>query len=100
MNKARWIRLLLQVSIISWHIIAWQNISCADDRNKAAVLNFEGDVIEGQKKTPEIFLQTEVERPSIETILYQRKDFNEFHLVDSKHRPRLPNARRIESQHR
>jgi|GEM_PF-6518014 len=91
MNRTKWIALLL---------LSLQNSSWADNKDKTAVLNFEGEVIEGQKKTPEIFLQTEVDKPSIETILYQRKDFNEFHLIDSKHRPRLPDARHIELQRR
>jgi len=59
---------------------------------KGGVLNFEGEVIEGQKKTPDIFLQTEVQKPVLESVLYQRKDFNDFHVNDSKQRPRLPDA--------
>jgi hypothetical protein len=61
----------------------------AQAADKADVLNFEGDVIEGEKKVPELFLQTDVQRLSLESVLYQRKNFNDFHSVDSKQRPRL-----------
>lgn len=61
-------------------------------QKKAEVLDFDADVIEGQKKTPELFLQTEVDRPSLEAILYQRRDFNDFHAVDSRQRPRFSDA--------
>ncbi len=60
----------------------------AKSKSQANVLDFEGDVIEGQKKTPEIFLQTEVERPTLDTVLYQRRHFNDFHKSDSRQRPR------------
>ncbi len=53
-----------------------------------AVLNFEGDMIEGEKRRPDLFLQTNVEDLSLDSILYLRKDFNDFHVVDHKRRPR------------
>jgi hypothetical protein len=67
---------------------------------KADVLNFEGDVIEGQKKVPELFLQTDVQRLSLESVLYQRKNFNDFHAVDSKQRPRLSDPPKREQRRR
>ena len=56
---------------------------------KSDVLDFDADVIEGQKKAPEIFLQTDVQKPALDTVLYQRRDFNDFHASDSRVRPRL-----------
>jgi hypothetical protein len=53
-----------------------------------AVLNFEGDMIEGEKRRPDLFLQTNVEELNLDSILYLRKDFNDFHAVDHKRRPR------------
>ncbi|MCM2280048.1 MAG: hypothetical protein NDJ89_18400 [Oligoflexia bacterium] len=61
---------------------------------KADVLDFDADVIEGQKKTPEVFFQMEVEKPSLDAVLYQRRDFNDFHAVDSKQRPRQSDSPR------
>lgn len=56
---------------------------------KPNTLDFEADVIEGQRKAPELFLQTEVQKPSLDSVLFQRKDFNDFHAADSIRRPRL-----------
>ncbi|MBS1959450.1 MAG: hypothetical protein JST80_08270 [Bdellovibrionales bacterium] len=56
---------------------------------KPEVLDFEGDVIEGQKKAPELFLQLDVEKADLSSVLYDRKDFNDFHIVDSKRRPKF-----------
>lgn len=79
-------RTLILFSILTT-AISHSNQSWAED--KAAVLDFEAEVIEGQKRAPEVFLQTTVEKPSLEEVLYQRKNFNDFHAVDSKLRPRL-----------
>lgn len=62
------------------------------------VLDFDADIIEGQKKAPDIFLQADVERPSIDTVLYQRRDFNDFHAMDSRLRPRLADTPRVGSR--
>ncbi len=56
---------------------------------QAEVFDFEGDVIEGSKKAPELFLQLDVEKPDLSAVLYDRKDFNDFHINDSKRRPML-----------
>lgn len=52
------------------------------------VLSFEADVVEGEKRRPDLFLQSNIEDLSLDNILYVRKDFNDFHSVDSKRRPR------------
>lgn len=54
---------------------------------ETGVLDFEGETIEGQKKRPELFLQTEVQNLTLDAILYLRKDFNDFHQVDRNRRP-------------
>lgn len=58
-------------------------------QKKAQVLDFEADVIEGQKKAPELFLQLDVQKPDLSSVLYDRKHFNDFHAIESKRRPRL-----------
>lgn len=55
---------------------------------KDAVLNFDSDLIEGIKHKPDLFLQNNVQELSLDSIIYLRKDFNDFHAVDSKRRPR------------
>src|SRR5688572_4337247 len=52
------------------------------------VLSFEADMVEGEKRRPDLFLQTDVEELSLDNILYIRRDFNDFHSIDSKRRPR------------
>ena len=56
-------------------------------KDEGGVLDFEGDVIEGQRKRPDLFLQSEVQNLTLDAILYLRKDFNDFHQVDRNRRP-------------
>ena len=59
-------------------------------RTKAArpqVLNYEADIIEGEKKRPELFLQTNTNDFDLMAIIYLRKNFNDFHAVDKNRRP-------------
>ena len=51
------------------------------------VLDFEADVIEGERKTPNLFLQLEVDTPNLDTLLYQRSNFNDFHDLEKDRRP-------------
>jgi hypothetical protein len=52
-----------------------------------SVLDFEGDVIEGQRRRPDLFLQTETQNLTLDAILYLRRDFNDFHSVERLRRP-------------
>lgn len=61
--------------------------SRAADKNE--VLDFEADVIEGEKKAPELFLQLDTETTELGAVLYDRKNFNDFHALDRNRRPRL-----------
>jgi hypothetical protein len=54
---------------------------------EGGVLDFEGETIEGQRKRPDLFLQTEIQNLTLDAILYLRKDFNDFHMVDKSRRP-------------
>ena len=56
---------------------------------KPDVFDFESDVIEGQKKAPELFLQLEMESTDLSAVLYDRKNFNDFSAVDLKRRSLL-----------
>lgn len=51
------------------------------------VLDFDSDVIEGERKSPDLFLQLQVDTPNLDTLLYQRQDFNDFHSVQKSRRP-------------
>jgi hypothetical protein len=56
---------------------------------KNEVLDFDADVIEGEKKAPELFLQLDTETTELGAVLYDRKTFNDFHASDRSRRPRL-----------
>jgi hypothetical protein len=54
---------------------------------KNTVMDFEAEVIDGQKKAPELFLQLDSEKAELDTILYDRKNFNDFIPVNTRLRP-------------
>ena len=58
-------------------------------KEKTNVLDFEADVIEGEKRKPDLFLQMEGDVGSLDAILYSREDFNDYHESDRKWRPRI-----------
>lgn len=51
------------------------------------VMDFEAEVIDGQKKAPELFLQLDSEKAELNTILYDRRNFNDFQPVNTTLRP-------------
>lgn len=52
-----------------------------------AVLDFEADVIEGERKTPSLFLQLETETTDIDALLFQRNSFNDQQDLEKDRRP-------------
>ena len=62
----------------------------ANEAGKGALLEFEAELIEGERRSPEMFLQLDSDQMKLETILYDRKDFNDFHRPDRVRRPALP----------
>lgn len=60
---------------------------------EGAVLDFEADVIEGEKRRPDLFIQMESSAESLDAILYSRQDFNDFHELDRKWRPKVRKSR-------
>lgn len=54
---------------------------------EVGVLDFEGELIEGTRKRPDLFLQTGLENLTLDAILFLRKDFNDYHQVDRMRRP-------------
>ena len=65
----------------------WVGAENAVPAKKENVLDFEADVIEGEKKRPDIFLQMGNQKQTMDSVLYGRKDFNDFHRVDRRWRP-------------
>lgn len=53
------------------------------------VLDFEADVIEGERMAPSILIQMDLQSPNLDTLVFQRKNFNDFHLIDMRRRPKF-----------
>lgn len=53
----------------------------------AAVIDFEADVIEGERQNPNLFLQFGAQQTTLEGVILERKHFNDFHRVDMRWRP-------------
>ncbi len=68
---------------------AAQVLPKASKRDKVNVLDFEGEVIEGERKKPDLILQVAPQDLSFENLLYNRSDFNDFLEVDQNTRPRF-----------
>jgi len=60
---------------------------------KENILDFEADVIEAERNRPYIFFETGEGGVNLDSILYLRNDFNDFHRVDKSRRP-LSNPRK------
>ena len=61
---------------------------------KIKTLDFEGEVIEGEAMRPMLYLQIESPDLDLNNIIYQRKDFNDFHKIDKVRRNRfIPDQR-------
>lgn len=53
------------------------------------LLDFEAEVIEGEKKRPELFLDIKAGDGNVGSGLYLRPNFDDFFSVDKKRRPRF-----------
>lgn len=62
--------------------------------DKMKTLDFEGEVIEGEAMRPMLYLQIESPDLDLNNIIYQRRDFNDFHKIDKVRRNRfIPDQR-------
>jgi hypothetical protein len=57
------------------------------EKSKPGVLDFEAELIEGERKSPDLFLQLQSGTPNLDAILFQRTNFNDFHNVEKHRRP-------------
>ena len=53
------------------------------------VLDFEGEVIEGERRRPDLFLQMSIDNVKFDSLIYNRDDFNDYLEVDRKSRTRF-----------
>lgn len=79
---------LIKLGILSLFVITAAHAEPAKEApKKNTVMDFEAEVIDGQKKAPELFLQMDSEKAELNTILYDRKNFNDFAPVNTQLRP-------------
>lgn len=60
----------------------------AEGPPKSQTLDFEGEVIEGEAMRPDLFLQISTPDVNLDSIVYMRKDFNDFHKFDKNQKPK------------
>jgi hypothetical protein len=60
----------------------------APSNGRGQVLDFEGEVIEGERKRPDLFLQISTKDLSFDSLLYLRNNFNDYLEVDKTGRNR------------
>ena len=53
------------------------------------LLDFEAEVIEGEKKRPELFLDIKAGDGNVGSGLYLRPNYDDFFVVDKRRRPRF-----------
>ncbi|MBI3534796.1 MAG: hypothetical protein HY072_04845 [Deltaproteobacteria bacterium] len=56
-------------------------------KQQGSVLDFEADVIQGERQKPDIFLQLSKQNQTLESIIFMRKDFKDFHNQEKNWRP-------------
>jgi hypothetical protein len=61
--------------------------AAAGGGDEGGVLNFEAEIIDGERKRPDLFLQIGTQKQTMEAVIYSRKDFNDFHKGDAGKRP-------------
>ena len=65
-----------------------------EHQERMKTLDFEGEVIEGEAMRPMLYLQIESPDLDLNNIIYQRRDFNDFHKTDKVRRNRfIPDSR-------
>jgi len=72
---------------------AGSNSNSGDQSRNASVnaklLNFQDDFVRGRSLSPDMLLQMAQAPRSLDSVIYFRKDFNDFHQLDLKSRPQF-----------
>jgi len=91
MNHTRWLALLIIIFCSATSAsAAGPDKTSKETKNTASnsnVLNFDADVIQGERKRPDLFIQLGGATTNMEAVLYGRQNFNDFHAVDQVLRP-------------
>ena len=89
MRSLRAIALLLGLGFMPPVILGAEKPTAPSATTKPPVINFEAELIEGKRKNPDLFLQTSGGLAQIDGVIYLRQNFNDYHALDRKRRPRL-----------
>lgn len=85
LKNSVWLLILISNAVIAQS--SEKKTTSRADAQKPVVFNYEADIIEGEKKRPELFLQTNTNDLSLDALVFLRKDFNDFHSVEKNRRP-------------
>lgn len=58
------------------------------NREEGQILDFEGEVIEGERQRPDLFLQISTDELTFDSLLYLRPNYNDYVEIDRKSRNR------------
>lgn len=56
-------------------------------KSNPELLDFDADVIEGEREAPALFVQMDIQTPKMDTLIFQRNNFNDFHVVEKNRKP-------------
>lgn len=74
--------------LVSTPVFAQEDVEVTETGGRSGkVLDFETEVIEGQRKAPQLFLQMDVGTPDLDAVMYLRGNFNDFHAVEKNRKP-------------
>lgn len=84
-------RIFMKLMILIIALIA--SVNCFAQKNStntksSNILDFDADVIEGERNAPSILVQMDLQAPNLDTLIFLRKNFNDFHSVDMKRKPK------------
>lgn len=85
-----------KIALVGMMLISFSAFSqtSKEKSDKMKTLDFEGEVIEGEAMRPMLYLQIESPDLDLNNIMYQRRDFNDFHKIDKVRRNRfIPDSR-------
>ncbi|MDR3606650.1 MAG: hypothetical protein P4M08_04620 [Oligoflexia bacterium] len=71
---------------------ATRKVTAAPANSKPNVLDFDADVIEGKKETPDLFIQLGNQQPQLDSLMYGRENFNDFQMQEAPWRPNFHQA--------
>jgi hypothetical protein len=85
---------MIKVILVSLLVSQFSYSQQGAKNEKVKTLDFEGEVIEGEAMRPMLYLQIESPDLDLNNIIYQRRDFNDFHKIDKVKRNRfIPDSR-------